>query len=63
MQNYDVQLSAGAPGQELRGTTTITAVATQNLDSLHLDLLLTATRVRVNGSDAALEQNGARISR
>ena len=62
MQNYDVQLSAGAPGQELRGTTTITAVATQNLDSLHLDLFPTATRVRVNGSDAELQQRGSDLT-
>ncbi len=58
VQHYDVQLSAAGPGEEVRGTATINAVATQDLDSLHLDLFLTATSVTVNGSAATAQQNG-----
>ncbi len=62
VQHYDVSVTAGAPDDELRGTTTITAQATQNLDRLHLDLYLTATSATVNGTPATLEQSGDDLS-
>lgn len=58
VQHYDVQITANGPTQQVQGTATITAVATRDLDSLHLDLHLSATRGSVNGVEAALDQNG-----
>ena len=56
VQHYDVRLSATQPGQELRGTTTVTAIATQDLDAFHLDLFLPAGSVTVNGAPATFTQ-------
>ena len=62
VQRYDVRVRAGAPGSELRGTTTVTAVATQDLDWLHLDLLLSARSATVNGHRASIDQRGDDLS-
>ena len=56
VQHYDV--SVRVDGTMLIGRTTITAVATQNLDSFHLDLVLPASAVSVDGAPATLQQTG-----
>ena len=56
VQNYDV--SVRVDGTRLTGRTTITAIATQNLDRFHLDLALGASAVSVNGVSATLQQTG-----
>lgn len=62
VQHYDVRVQADPPGGTLTGTTTITAVASQDLDVLNLDLALTASQVRVNDVPAKLEQVGDQVS-
>ena len=62
VQHYDVRVTAGAPGEQLRGSATITAQATQDLDRLHLDLHLDATSAAVNGTPATLDQDGDDLS-
>lgn len=57
VQHYDVRVSATLPGEPLRGTTTVTAVATQDLDVFHLDLFLTAASVTVDGAPATFTQD------
>ncbi len=58
VQHYDVRMNAVLLGDELRGTTTVTAVAAQDLDEFHLDLYLTARSVTVNGQPATFVQHG-----
>jgi aminopeptidase N len=58
VQHYDVRMNAGLLGDELRGTTTVTAVAAQDLDEFHLDLYLTARSVTVNEQPATFVQHG-----
>ncbi|MFT4217859.1 MAG: M1 family metallopeptidase [Micropruina sp.] len=54
--HYDVRVNAVALGKELRGTTTVTAVARQDLDEFHLDLHLAARSVVVDGVAATFVQ-------
>ena len=56
VQHYDVRVSAISLDDELRGTTTVTAVARQDLDEFHFDLYLTVRSVMVNGEPATFTQ-------
>lgn len=61
VQHYEIQVQAEPLGSTLTGTTTITAVALEDLDSVNLDLLLTASAARVDGKPAGLEQQGDQV--
>jgi len=62
VQHYQARVSASAAGEEMRGSTTITAVAGQDLDELHLDLSLVAGTVTVNGATADFRQSGSDLA-
>lgn len=49
VQRYDIAVSWDPTTKRLRGTTTITAVATNDLGGFYVDLYLTPSAVRVNG--------------
>ncbi|MFT4297329.1 MAG: M1 family metallopeptidase [Micropruina sp.] len=57
VQHYDVTVDATLLARELRGSATVTAVARQDLDEFHLDLLLRVGRVSVNGVPARFTQS------
>ena len=50
--HYDIRTTLVLSTGRLRGTTTVTARATERLDSLHLDLLLRVRDVTVDGATA-----------
>lgn len=56
VQHYDVRINAVSLGDEIRGTTTVTALARQDLDEFHLDLYLVVRSVTVNGAPASYTQ-------
>ena len=58
VQHYEVRVNAAGLGNELRGTTTVSAVASQDLDEFHLDLHLRVHSVTVNGGPATFTQHG-----
>lgn len=58
VEHYDVRISALALDNELSGTTTVTAIARQDLDEFHLDLALNARAVTVSGVTADFVQGG-----
>lgn len=57
-QKYAISVSWDPTNQQLTGTSTITATALQDLESFYFDLALNASRVQVQGADAAFEQQG-----
>lgn len=57
VEHYDVRVSALTMDNELTGTTTVTAIALQDLDEFHLDLYLKARSVTVNGAPAGFNQD------
>lgn len=56
VQHYDVHVRYGVGSEKLHGDTTLTATATQDLSSFHLDLSLPASDVWVDGVDATFTQ-------
>ena len=56
VEHYDVRINAVSLGDEIRGTTTVTALARQDLDEFHLDLYLSVRSVMVNGAPASYAQ-------
>ncbi|MEW2517777.1 M1 family metallopeptidase [Actinacidiphila alni] len=58
VSHYDLDLAYEPATDELTGTTTITATATQGLTSFDLDFALTVSRVTVNGRTAAFTTSG-----
>ena len=57
VMHYDVRVDYGVGSHRLVGDTSVRAVATQDLSSFNLDLVLPASRVRVNGVDATFTQD------
>ncbi|HWJ52497.1 MAG TPA: M1 family metallopeptidase [Propionibacteriaceae bacterium] len=55
---YQISVSWDPASATLTGTTTITARATQSLESFYFDLALPTTGVRVNGQPAAFDPQG-----
>jgi aminopeptidase N len=55
---YQISVSWDPASGTLTGTTTISARATQSLESFYFDLALPATRVTVNGQPAAFQRRG-----
>ena len=60
--HYDIRLSYQPAGDELSGTTTITAKATQDLSSFNLDFLLKVGSLRVNNVPAAFHTDGGELT-
>ena len=56
VRHYDVHVTTAIADGRLTGRTTITATATQDLASFHLDLLLPARSVRVDGRPATFRR-------
>jgi aminopeptidase N len=56
VQHYDVRLTVDSTS-ELTGETTVSALATQDLDAFHLDLELPASTAWVNGRPARVVQD------
>jgi aminopeptidase N len=54
--HYDIHVAYNPGTHQLTGDTTISARTTQRLTSFHLDLLLTASRVWVDGKPARFKQ-------
>ncbi len=52
VQHYAVDVRYDVPSGDLTGSTTVTALATQDLSRFNLDLVLDATAVRVGGTPA-----------
>ncbi|WP_425308581.1 M1 family metallopeptidase [Ammonicoccus fulvus] len=57
-RDYRIDLSYDEPTRSLSGTTTMSAVASRDLASLHLDLDLGVTKAEVNGIGVPFEQAG-----
>ncbi|MFJ6622749.1 M1 family metallopeptidase [Kitasatospora sp. NPDC091335] len=58
VSHYDIRLKYQPATDELEGTTTILATATQDLSRFNLDFALNVTEVRVNGRPAAFATSG-----
>ncbi|MFD0410575.1 M1 family metallopeptidase [Kitasatospora sp. NPDC127116] len=58
VSHYDIRLKYQPATDELEGTTTILATATQNLSRFNLDFALNVSEVRVNGRPAAFATSG-----
>ncbi|OYO18753.1 peptidase [Enemella evansiae] len=57
-RNYRIEVTWQEADSRIEGRTTMTAVATQPLQRLHLDLALPASEVRLNGQVARYTQQG-----
>jgi hypothetical protein len=57
-RHYRIELAYDEPTRALAGATTMTAVATTSLASLHLDLDLIVERAEVNGFTVEFTQTG-----
>ncbi|MFN8193381.1 MAG: M1 family metallopeptidase [Nocardioidaceae bacterium] len=55
--HYDIHVRYGVGSEKLRGDTSLTATATQDLSSFNLDLRLRASKVWVNGDVASFTQS------
>lgn len=62
VQHYAVDLTWDPRARELTGTTTVTAVATQDLDTLHLDLRLPVRGVSIAGTAVPWSQSDADLA-
>jgi aminopeptidase N len=62
VSHYDLRLSYQPAGDELSGTTTITAKATQALSSFNLDFLLKVKTLLVNSTPAHFRTDGAELT-
>ncbi len=63
VQHYDIAFSYNPATRRMVGTTTITAVATQNLSRFNLDLTgLVVREIRVNRSSATFSHQGQEVS-
>ncbi|TDQ05638.1 peptidase M1-like protein [Labedaea rhizosphaerae] len=60
--HYDIRLSYRPAGDELSGTTTITAKATQDLSRFNLDFLLKVSTLRVNNVPAKFATDGGELT-
>ncbi|WP_067972193.1 M1 family metallopeptidase [Nocardiopsis trehalosi] len=56
--HYDLRLDYTPDSDRLRGTATLVAEATEDLDAFTLDFLLDVDSVRVNGKPARVERHG-----
>jgi aminopeptidase N len=62
VSHYDIRVRYSPRSGRLAGTTTITAVATQDLSRFHLDLALRASRVDVDGRRARTAAKGRELT-
>ncbi|MEU8591661.1 M1 family metallopeptidase [Streptomyces sp. NPDC048664] len=58
VSHYDLRLTYQPRTDELQGTATVLAAATQNLSRFDLDFLLDVSEVRVNGAPASFTTSG-----
>lgn len=56
--NYRIDLSYDEPARSLSGTTTMTAVATEEIDSVNVDLDLAVTATTINDQPSDFRQRG-----
>ncbi len=63
VQHYNIALDVDMDANEISGSTTIDAIATQQLTSLNLELLgLVIEEISVNGEPALFERNGNELT-
>ncbi|WP_112274983.1 M1 family metallopeptidase [Lentzea terrae] len=61
VSHYDIRLNYNPTGDQLSGTTTILAKATQDLTQFNLDFLLKVKSVRVNNAPASFVSDGGEL--
>ncbi|WP_329788793.1 M1 family metallopeptidase [Lentzea sp. DG1S-22] len=62
VSHYDIRLNYTPAGDQLSGTTTILAKATQDLTQFNLDFLLKVKSVRVNNAPASFVSDGGELT-